>query len=45
VLEDELLLVLVSSTMEYLSNERTFPEICVPFSNWTVMCFPPAKRH
>src|SRR5438445_7410063 len=35
--------VLVSSTMEYLSNERTFPETCAPFSNWTVMCFPPAR--
>jgi len=35
--------VFVSSTMEYLSNERTFPETFAPFSRWTVMCFPPAS--
>ncbi len=35
--------VLFSSTMEYLSNERTFPETFAPFSRCTVICFPPAS--
>src|ERR1051326_1230831 len=35
--------VLVSSTMEYLSKERTLPEIFAPFSRCTVMCLPAAR--
>jgi len=35
--------VFVSSTMEYLSNERTLPEIFAPFNKWTVRCLPPAS--
>src|SRR5262244_1258027 len=35
--------VLVSRTMEYLSNERTLPESLAPFSSCIVMCFLAAK--
>jgi hypothetical protein len=35
--------VFVSSTIEYLSNERTLPETFAPFSKWTVMCLPPVS--
>src|ERR1051325_10247602 len=35
--------VLVSSTMEYLSKERTLPESLAPFSRCTVMCLPAAR--
>ena len=32
----------VSSAMEYLSKERTFPETFAPLSRWTVICLPAA---
>src|SRR5258708_7698957 len=34
---------MVSSTMEYLSKERTCPESLAPFNKWTVVCFPLAS--